>query len=84
MKLNPFAVMREEFDNTGIVFDPDNSKVMSLNHSGVLLWKVIADGGDEAACAKALLENYDGITAEQAAADSAAFIEKLRERDLLS
>lgn len=26
MKLNPFVMMREEFDGTGIVFDPTATK----------------------------------------------------------
>ena len=42
MKLNPFAMMREEFDGTGIVFDPDRNKAISLNRTGVIVWNVLA------------------------------------------
>ena len=54
MKLNPFAMMREEFDGTGIVFDPDRNKAISLNRTGVIVWNVLAKGGTGADAVRAL------------------------------
>ena len=39
MILNPFATMAEQFDGTGLVFNPETNAAMSLNKTGVFLWK---------------------------------------------
>lgn len=84
MKLNPFAVMREEFDGSGVVFDPDNNKVMALNATGVVLWKAFAEGVTPPNAAWTLMENFRGVTLEQAQQDTRKFIDQLMERSLLS
>ena len=84
MKLNPFAVMAEQFDGTGLVFNPESNGAVELNKTGVYLWKRLKDGADEAEMASCLLKKYDGVTAEQAAADVRAFLEELRSRSLVS
>ena len=84
MKLNPFAVMAEQFDGTGLVFHPETNAAVSLNKTGVYLWNRLKEGADEAALAAGLLERYDGVTREKAEADVAAFLEELRSRSLLS
>ena len=35
MKLNPFAIMAEQFDGTGLIFDPNTNASMSENKTGV-------------------------------------------------
>ena len=84
MKLNPFAVMAEEFDGTGLVFNPESNAAVSLNKTGVYLWNRLKEGATEAEMAAGLLEKYDGVTEEKAAADVKAFLENLRSRSLLS
>ena len=84
MKVNPFAVMREQFDGTGLVFDPDSNKVMTLNAAGVVLWKAFAEGVDEAEAAARLCAAFRGVSAEQAAADVRRFAVELSARSLLS
>ena len=84
MKLNPFAIMSEQFDGTGLVFNPESNAAISLNKTGVYLWNRLKEGADEAALAAGLLERYDGVTQEKAEADVAAFLEELRSRSLLS
>ena len=84
MKLNPFAVMAEQFDGTGLVFNPESNAAISLNKTGVYLWNRLKEGATEAEMTAGLLEKYDGVTEENATADVAAFLEELRSRSLLS
>ena len=84
MKLNPFVVMAEQFDGTGLVFNPESNGAMSLNRTGVYLWNRLKEGATEAEMVSGLLEKYSGVTEEQAASDVAAFLEGLRSRSLLS
>ena len=84
MKLNPFAIMAEQFDGTGLVFNPESNAAVSLNKTGVYLWNRLKDGATEAEMIAGLLDRYDGVTEEKAAADVAAFLEELRSRSLLS
>ena len=84
MKLNPFAVMAEQFDGTGLVFNPESNGAISLNKTGVSLWNRLKAGATEAEMTAELLEKYDGVTEEKAAADVKAFLEELRSRGLLS
>ena len=84
MKLNPFAVMAEQFDGTGLVFNPESNAAVSLNKTGVYLWNRLKEGATEAEMIAGLLERYDGVTQEKATADVATFLEALRSRSLLS
>ena len=84
MKLNPFAVMAEQFDGTGLVYNPESNGAVALNKTGVYLWNRLKNGATEAEMTAGLLEKYDGVTEEKAAADVKAFLEELRSRSLLS
>ena len=84
MKLNPFAVMAEQFDGSGLVFNPESNGAVALNKTGVYLWNRLKDGATEAEMISGLLEKYSGVTEEQAASDVKSFLEKLRSRALLS
>lgn len=36
---NPLIVLREEFDDWAVLFDPDTGHTFGLNPIGVLIWK---------------------------------------------
>ncbi len=36
---NPVAVLREEFDDWAVLFDPDSGNAFGLNPVGVFIWK---------------------------------------------
>ena len=36
---NPLSVLREEFDDWALLFDPDSGKVVGLNPVSVFIWK---------------------------------------------
>ena len=84
MKLNPFAIMAEQFDGTGLIFDPNTNAAMSINKTGVYLWNRMKEGATEAEMISDLVKRYSGVTEEQAAADVNAFLQELRNRSLLS
>jgi SynChlorMet cassette protein ScmD len=49
---NPIVVLREEFDDWAILFNPDTAEAMGINPVGVVIWKLM-DGArsvDEIAC----------------------------------
>jgi SynChlorMet cassette protein ScmD len=43
---NPEIILREEFDDWAILFDPDTGNAFGLNPIGVLIWKRL-DGRSE-------------------------------------
>lgn len=44
MHLNPNIVLRVEFDQWGILFNPDDGSTRSLNPVGVLVWQGLEKG----------------------------------------
>jgi SynChlorMet cassette protein ScmD len=38
---NPLVVLREEFDDWAILFDPDSGDAQGLNPIGVFVWKLL-------------------------------------------
>lgn len=38
---NPMIVLREEFDDWALLFDPDSNVAYGLNPVGVLIWKML-------------------------------------------
>lgn len=38
---NPLTVLRVEFDDWAILFDPDSAKTMGINPTGVAVWNLI-------------------------------------------
>ncbi len=36
---NPSVILREEFDDWAVLFDPDTAEGYALNPTGVLVWK---------------------------------------------
>ena len=54
----------------------DFNGMLTLNNSGLLLWRKLEEGSDREAMANALTDEYD-VSFEQALADVDKFIEKL-------
>lgn len=84
IKVNPSAVFREEFDNSAILFNPDNGDIFSLNATGKVIWKALADGcTDEAALLEKLAEAC-GELPESAAGDVKEFVAALKEKGFVA
>jgi hypothetical protein len=65
-----------------VVLDLQGSVYLKLNGSGRVLWEQLAGSCTEADLVVALVDAYD-IDQDRAAADVAAFLTDLRDRDLL-
>ena len=44
MKLNPMLLVAEEFDHTGILYNPDSSETFALNRTALFLYRQIEAG----------------------------------------
>ena len=85
IKINPSAVFREEFDNSAILFNPDNGDIFSLNATGKVIWKALAEGcADEAEVLKKLAAACDAPLPESAANDVGEFIAALKEKGFVA
>ena len=75
---NPVVVLREEFDDWAVLFNPDTADAVGINPTGVDLWKLM-DGN------RSLEELMDEIkdrfadVPENALDDITAFVNKLSE-----
>ena len=85
LKINPTAVFRTEFDNSGILFNPESGAIFALNPTGKVIWQALADGAtDEAAALAKLSEACGGNLPPEAAADVKEFIAKLKAKGFLA
>lgn len=80
MKIKSNFVLRSVADTWVVLSMGDTSAdfdgMLTLNESGVLLWRTMENGCEKDALAKALTDEYD-VSAELALADVEAFINKL-------
>ncbi len=42
MKLNPMIVLREDFENMPVLFNPDDGELLSLNTTSLFIWKQLS------------------------------------------
>jgi SynChlorMet cassette protein ScmD len=73
---NPYILLREEFDDWAVLFDPDTGQGFGLNPTGVYLWKLL----DGKHTLNDLLENIRGVAEnvpETAIEHIAAFADSL-------
>ncbi len=73
---NPDVSCGDEEDGA-VLFNPDTDDTAAINTSGRLLWAFLAEPRTVDELAAHLIETYQGVGAEQAEADTAAFVESL-------
>ena len=86
MKINENYVLRQISD-TWVVLPLgeqtlDFNGMITLNETGSFLWERLEKGCEEEDLVEALLEEYE-VTREQASADVAEFVEKLKKADII-
>jgi SynChlorMet cassette protein ScmD len=74
----PDIVLREEFDDWAILFDPDTAAAVGVNPVGVRTWKLIDGKRSLADIIEALRDQFDSVP-DTVADDVAAFVKSLRE-----
>jgi len=61
---NPLIVLREEFDDWAILFDPDTGNAFGLNPTGVFVWKLLDGEHSLEDISTELHENADDVPEE--------------------
>lgn len=80
--VNPLVVLREEFDDWAILFEPDTGNAFGLNPIGVFIWKRLDGRHRLEGILKELRENADGVP-EEAEDHLKEFIGELIEHGLV-
>jgi len=78
---NPLIVLREEFDDWAILFDPDTGDAFGLNPTGVLVWKLLDGAHSLEDMVEQLRQDIQDIP-DEAVEHVASFVEDLTKRGL--
>ncbi|UCG12600.1 MAG: SynChlorMet cassette protein ScmD [Deltaproteobacteria bacterium] len=61
---NPLVVLREEFDDWAVLFDPDTGNAFGLNPIGVFVWKRLDGHHDLKDLVKDVREHFEDVPNE--------------------
>ncbi len=81
---NPNIVLRVEFDDWGILFDPDTGKSKGLSPTGIFIWQKLDGTRTKDEILKDLNDACEGGIPETASDEYDAFIAQLQELGYLS
>ncbi len=79
---NPLIVLREEFDDWAILFDPDTGNAFGLNPTGVFVWKLLDGKHNTDDIVSKLREEADDVP-ENAGEHTRQFIASLEQQGLV-
>jgi SynChlorMet cassette protein ScmD len=78
---NPFVVLREEFDDWAVLFDPDSGNAFGLSPTGVYLWKLL-DGKHSIDDLLEDMRHHADNVPERISEDVGAFVDALAAQGL--
>lgn len=84
LKSNPNIVLREEYDDWAVLFDPDTGKTCGVSPTGVFIWKQLDGSKTKADILLALDDACETDLPAEAADDYDKFIEQLLEGGLVA
>jgi SynChlorMet cassette protein ScmD len=76
---NPVVVLREEFDDWAVVFNPDTAEAAGINPVGVAAWKMMDGSRTVEGIIAAIREQFDDVP-ETAPEEISSFVENLAEK----
>jgi SynChlorMet cassette protein ScmD len=76
---NPSVVLREEFDDWAILFDPDTGDAFGINPVGVFIWKRLDGLRSTQDILKELRKDYEDVS-EEAELQLEEFIQEIVEK----
>ena len=82
MKLNPDLVFRQEFDGTGILFNPENGNIFYLTQTSAFICSCLQQDMERDAILAGMREHITGIP-ENVEGDLDDFLAQLREKGCL-
>lgn len=77
--VNPVVVLRKEFDDWAVLFNPDTAEAVGVNPVGVVIWEQLAENRSIAEIADNIKENFTDVPGS-AANEIQSFINDLTER----
>jgi len=81
-RTNPSLIIRDDFDDFAILFDPHSGKAFGLNPIGELIWKSLKNEGSIENILQQIESDCCNIP-ETAESDVLAFIDKLENHGLI-
>jgi SynChlorMet cassette protein ScmD len=63
-RVNPSVILREEFDDWAVLFDPDTAEGYALNPVGVLIWKLLDGSRTLDEVVEAVKQNCEEVPVE--------------------
>jgi SynChlorMet cassette protein ScmD len=79
---NPVAVLREEFDDWAVLFNPDTADAVGTNPVGVQIWNLMDGTRTPSDIVRIISERFSEVP-ESVDEEVAEFIEKLSERGFI-
>jgi SynChlorMet cassette protein ScmD len=79
---NPIVVLREEFDDWAVLFNPDTAAAVGVNPVGVAVWKLL-DGRHDLSQIVAEIQARFAAVPGTAEGEIAAFVEQLAQEGLV-
>jgi SynChlorMet cassette protein ScmD len=76
---NPVAVLREEFDDWAVLFNPDTAEAVGINPVGVVVWKQMDGRHNLDQIIAAVREQFAGVP-EAAGDEVSVFVDDLVQR----
>ena len=61
---NPSVVLREEFDNWAVLFDPDTGDAFGLNPVGVFVWRLLDGTCDKENILEKVRDSFKDVPGE--------------------
>jgi SynChlorMet cassette protein ScmD len=76
---NPLVVLREEFDDWAVLFNPDTADAVGINPVGVAVWKRMDGERSLEEIISVLKESFEGVP-ENVLEEVTAFVNDLTEK----
>jgi SynChlorMet cassette protein ScmD len=77
--INPIVVLRKEFDDWAVLFNPDTAEAVGINPVGVAIWELLAEDHSMADIVKNINNNFADVPGS-AADEIQSFINDLTKR----
>ena len=74
---NPDVVLREEDEDGGLLFNPDNNAVKVVNTTGLFIWKQFQTINTPEKVTAEVLKNFEETTPEVVQADLEEFLQEM-------
>ena len=75
---NPLVVLREEFDDWAVLFNPDTARALGINPVGVAVWKAMDGKSSLEEIVTRIEDRFEGVS-ENALQEITSFINTLTE-----